>query len=192
MFLPSKINKVKDSFLLLFTTESPAPYTQVDNQSIVVEWMDFISPQPLFLAMESQSFEPSSDTQSHLAEQGSNSGLFVSYPSPLLPHTAATGFPQATCRPAHSISLNHTLSHIIAFSFLSSGLLLSFLNLVLPPLSHLYLYCYCPPYNLLHCIPLRLLFSPVTLQFHSYVFTQQKCVDVYQKHALEFSQQHYS
>lgn len=141
--------------------------------------MDFIFPQPLFLAMESQSFEPSSDTQSHLAEQSSNSGLFVSYPSPLLPHTAATGFPQATHWPPHTISLNHTLSHIIAFSFL-------------PPLSHLYLYCYCPSYNLLHCIPLRLLFSPVTLQFHSYVFTQQKCVDVYQKHALEFSQQHYS
>lgn len=46
--------------------------------------------------MESQSFELCIQvTQLHLPEQDSNSGHFDAYPSPLLPHTAATWFLQA-------------------------------------------------------------------------------------------------
>ena len=154
--------------------------------------MDFIFPQSLFPAMESQSFKLSRSTQTHLEEQDSNSGLFClllkPFTAPHSCHSISTSYlPPRT----HHQLKPHPISHHCLFfpELCTSSFILEPSHTSLP---YLYLYFYSPPYNMLHFISSRLLFPPVTLQFLSYVFTKQKHVRVYQKHALEFSQQHYS
>lgn len=134
---------------------------------------------------------------SYLAEQDSNSGLFDSYPSPLLLYTTVTWFLQAACLFTHTailLHLNYTLCYMFAtaaFSFLSSGLSLLFLNLSKTSLLYLYksipgITCYILPYLFFFFYLPQPRNSTLAVHPRRWVHLLTK------RHALELSKQYYS